>query len=651
MRATEDHPRDNLNKFYYRDQINKVANTLDDIFRSLKNKDSIPLEEGIGDENYNSRSAISEVKRRFSPFSLTNKTKTIYTLLLGIFTCAVCIILMLHFFNRAEAKKAVAIIPLRCQTNDPELITNGNIFCEAVLTKLHKVKSLTIRPRIFTTQYRNTEKPLNTIRKELNATYIVGGSIRREGDNIMIWVDLSDAKNEKLLWSEKYLWDDNLIPAIVNDITLNIAYGCKAKPSSEELENIANNPTKNSVAYLSYISANVLSDDAWNFFSTGKILLDSVNFINAVKNYDNAIRNDPLFAEAYARRAIARSWGYYTGQFDTTIIAKCYEDINKALEIDEDLPDARTALGFYYYYCKIDYQKALEHFNAAAVIDPENYQPLFYKALVYRKMGDWEQSQRLISAVILQNPRVALFLTNIGLSYTYLHKFDSAIIYHQKAIDLMPEWSAPYINKIEALTLKNGSTKDAKIVVENAIQNTGENFLELRILLDIYDGKYFEALKLVEQSDHNDYEFYGNKFIYIARIHSYLNNPMEATIYYDSALVVLDDDLASKPNDGSLHSALGIACSGKGLKEIAVQEGQQAIALAANNELEKRELQIKLAEIFTMNGDDDNALKSIEQLLNNPSCFSIKLLELDPVWKPLYENPEFKLLIEKYSEN
>jgi hypothetical protein len=47
----------------------------------------------------------------------------------------------------------------------------------------------------------------------------------------------------------------------------------------------------------------------------------------------------------------------------------------------------------------------------------------------------------------------------------------------------------------------------------------------------------------------------------------------------------------------------------------------------------------------------DDALYNIEYLLKNPSNFSIKLLQLDPVWKPLLNIPEVKTLIKKYSEN
>ena len=58
-----------------------------------------------------------------------------------------------------------------------------------------------------------------------------------------------------------------------------------------------------------------------------------------------------------------------------------------------------------------------------------------------------------------------------------------------------------------------------------------------------------------------------------------------------------------------------------------------------------------LAKIFTMVGEYDLALEQLDQLLSMPSLMSVNLLKKDPVWKPLWELPEFKQLIEKYSDN
>jgi TolB-like protein/Tfp pilus assembly protein PilF len=650
LRTNEDYLQNNLNKICYRDQINKVANALDEIIHSLQIKASGPEEEKNLPEEIKTSSKIKNEKTKGVIRSIhSQKTNKRFLLFLISLLCIGGIVLIYNFFNKAEDRKSLAFLPFRGQGNDSALISCNDFLNEVAMIKLHKIKSLILRPRISTSQYKDTEKPLNTIRKELNVTYIVDGNIRREGGKILIWVGLIDAKDNKQLWSEEFIWENNQISAIVSEITKNIAYACNVDLSTEELKQIVSDPTRNGAAYLNYISANVLSNYAWNFFNTENVVMDSAGFRKAIGEYDNAIISDPAFAEAYARRAIARSWGYFTGQFDTTYIARCLTDINKALEIDKDLPDAQIALGFYYLLCNIDYQKALVHFNRAAAMDPENFQPLFYMALVYRRMGDWGKSQSLISRVIQQNPQVPLFLTNIGLSYEYLHKFDSALIYHQKAIDIVPSWAAPHENKIETLILKDGNTSKARKALEIATRNTGKGLGYLRIQLNIYDGRFKEALYETDQTRRGEFWTNAERYLTYAKIYSFLNNRKTALMYYDSALVSLNV-ISKDQKIAMIHSLTSIAYAGTENKTKALEEGVLAVDLAIKNKMDESEMKLIQAQVYTMIGDYDNAIINIEYLLENPSCFSVGLLQLDPVWKPLLNIPEVKTLIKKYSE-
>jgi TolB-like protein/Tfp pilus assembly protein PilF len=650
LRANEDYLQNNLNKIYYRDQINKVANAIDEIFRSLKSSESVQEKRDIFSRKRGT--FIRTKNENAKKVSLVNfkqiiNRKLLFSLLFIL--VAVGTIIIYYFFNAIDTKKSVAILPFRCQDNESELITKGDIFTEAALIKLSKIKSLTLRSRISTSQYRDTKKTLNTIRKELDVIYLIDGSIRRDRDKIKIWIELIDAWQNKQLWSDEYVWENDQISEIVSGITRDIAYRFNAKITDEELKQIDTDPTKNSLAYLKYLSANVISNDAWNFFNTGNISMDSASFTKAICYYDTAIIYDSLFAEAYARRAIARSWGFNTRQFDTTYIEKCYKDISKALEINRNLTEAQIALGFYYYYCKTDYQKALVHFNRAADKDPANYQPLFYMALVYRRMGDWGRSQSLIFTVIRQNPQVALFLTNIGLSYNYLHKFDSAMIYHQKAIDVMPGWSAPYINKIETLILQDGRTSEARRIMDSAIENTGKRLQDLKIRLNIYDGKLKDALYETDHSGSKDFRIKGERYLEYAKIYHLLNNENIAGVYYDSALVSLNS-INDVDKTAEMYGLASIAYAGKGNKKKAIEAGKVSVELTMKNKMAESDMRLFQAQVYTMLGDYENAIMNIEYLLENPSCFSPGLLHLDPVWKPLLNIPEVKVLINKYSK-
>ena len=434
-----------------------------------------------------------------------------------------------------------------------------------------------------------------------------------------------------------------LFTKIVQTISQNL----DIKFSSIEVINIEKDLTKNPDAYLNYLSAS-----ARLYSAMGNKFLDSIKFTEAIKLYDKAIESDPGFASAYARRAIALSWGIHTGELNLANCEKCRSDIVSATRINKDLTDVQIALGFYYYYCKKDYLNALISFNTADIKDPENYQPSFYMAMVYRAMGEWEKVHTLTNKVIKFNLQEPLYLTNIGSSFDYLHLFDSALIYHQKAINADPEWSASYNNKIESLFNKYGNTIAARSLLDSAIRNTHQNYNETKITIDIFEGKYSEAFSVAFKSSPDDFVPGGIRYIYLAKISNLLNKKVDAERYYDSALVDLNLDLTTNKNKSNIHSLIGIAYAGKGIKDKAIAEGKKAIELTLEdkNKMKESDMSVMLAQIYTMLGLFDDALYNIEYSLKNPSNFSTKLLQLDPVWKPLYKKPEYQLLIKKYSE-
>jgi serine/threonine-protein kinase len=135
-----------------------------------------------------------------------------------------------------------------------------------------------------------------------------------------------------------------------------------------------------------------------------------------------------------------------------------------------------------------------------------------------------------------------------------------------------------------------------------------------------------------------------------AQIHFFLKEPELARAGYEKAYIVLENELHQRPDDASLHSALGLAYAGLGMKEEAVHEGELGAELlpvsqdAVRGPWRKQEL----ARIYTMAGEQDAALDQIEELLSMPSWLSVPLLENDPRWDPLREHPRYKEIIEKY---
>jgi tetratricopeptide (TPR) repeat protein len=645
--ANEEHPKDNLNKTYYRDQINKVANAIDNIVRSLKHdiSDSIPESDKFNTSPIKPGRKVTE--RIYQKFRDKKLRKTLL-----ILSPLLIFIIVLYFvfrsFNLINPEKTIAFIPFRTSNNDTSLNVEGDYLIEAVNDRLNNISHINVIPSISTFQFRNTEKPLNVIGKELKTSYLVDGNIRRDGKYVKIWIELCATKDNSKLWSKTFIWDKNQTPQIVREIILVIVDNLDIKLLQEEEKQIKTDPSIYPEATLNYISANIDLKDAWFYYNYGDRMLDSTSFNSAIEKYSKVIKEDSLFAQAYAKRATAISWGFYVRQLDSSYIEKCRKDVEKAISINKDLYEVQIAAGFYYYYCDIDFEKSLYFFNRAIEMAPGNYQPVYYLSLVYRKMGKWAESLNLLHRVIKYNPQEALFLTNIGLTYDYLHKFDSAIIYHQKAIDLVPGWTAGYKNKIASILLNSGKTSEARKVLDDAIKKTGENMMEINIQLDIYDKNYSAALHEAELSDQLDFSLPGDRYLYLAKINSLLNKTDISREYYDKAIIELNKVLLKDPNNSKFHSSLGVAYAGLGENDKAIAEGSKAIKLQNKNNMDEIDMKVNFAQILTMIGDYDNAITNMAYLLNNPSFFSKEMLFLDPVWKPLMENKEIRARIGKY---
>jgi tetratricopeptide (TPR) repeat protein len=396
--------------------------------------------------------------------------------------------------------------------------------------------------------------------------------------------------------------------------------------------------TKNPDAYLNYFKANseLLS-------AMGMRIPDLTGFRSAINYYDKAIGYDPDFANAYARRAIAISWAIHSGEIDAVSCDKSDSDIKAASVIKDDLPDVFIARGFYYYYCIKDYENAEKSFNDPLLKEADKCQSLFYRTMLYRSWGRWDDVRRLLDEMRVCNFHDPLILTNIGLCYDFLHEFDNALSYHQKAIDVKPDWPAAYFNKIGSLLFKYGNTTEARFVLDFLIRNFPDKQVEYNILFDMYNRDYPEAFAKAFRAYPEDFPCKSDRFMYLANISLLLGDKENADMYFGLALVVLNLELGADGSNANIHSLIGLAMAGKGDRQ-AIDEGKLAVELAkkAKDYVLESEMNINLAEIYTKLGMCEMATQQIDYILNNPSYFSAKMLMLDPVWKPWLECPESK---------
>jgi serine/threonine-protein kinase len=383
----------------------------------------------------------------------------------------------------------------------------------------------------------------------------------------------------------------------------------------------------------------------------GKKLPDPARFRSVINLHDKAVKTSSDQAADYAKKVIALALGIHTGELGSADIKQCKSDLDKALKINRELPVVKIAEGCYYYYCKKDYEKAVISFTDAFKKDPKNYKPLFYLIMVNKAMGNWKEVQSLLKKIVKFKINNPLGLTNIGICFEYLHDFESAVDFHQQAINIKPEWEASYFNKFRALLLKNNDTSEARKVLKSIIDYEDE-YLEYQVILNIYEGDYLKAFEKTWKAKNNDFPLKGARYVYLGNLSALQNDQHNSEKYYNTALRKLKTELDANPKEADLHSLKGLAHAGKGEKAEALAEGKDALSIAKKSKdmILESEMTLNLAKIYSTLGMKKEAIGMIEEVLKSPSLFSIKVLRHDPVWKPLLDDEKLITLTKKYDK-
>lgn len=248
-----------------------------------------------------------------------------------------------------------------------------------------------------------------------------------------------------------------------------------------------------------------------------------------------------------------------------------------------------------------------------------------------------------------------------GETFDLLRDYSKAEEYYNMAIMLKPDWNYTYAFLSQMYLRGEGDIRKAREVLGNAVRNNKNSIsdsliIETNVLIDIYEGKYEDALKDIslfkDKDDVIQTQFYFRpRYLYNATIYGLMNKPELEHAYYDSARYFIKSRMVNMSYDPRLFSSLGIVYAGLGLKEKAIEAGKRGVELMpVDKEAYRGVFRAEdLALIYVMVGKYDDAIRQIKYLLSIPGFLSTKILELDPKWAPLRNQPEFKKMMESYS--
>lgn len=262
------------------------------------------------------------------------------------------------FTGHGSTIDSIAVLPFENYSKDPEQDYFVEGIHDELITALTKIRSLKLILHFSAMRYKESNKSISEIARELDVDAIIRGVVLydRDGDQVGISVQLIDGSTDEIMWAESYKYDHKNVLILYSDVALKIANKIEVVLSPQEEKLLVSSRQVNTEAHDAYLRGQY-------FFNkyTGE------DFQKSLKYYQEAIDIDPGFAQAWAGLAGAYIMLTYQGIIPPReAMPQAKKAVFKALELDDQDAWAYTVLGWVKLFdwdwsgAKITFQKALE---------------------------------------------------------------------------------------------------------------------------------------------------------------------------------------------------------------------------------------------------------------------------------------------------
>ena len=409
----------------------------------------------------------------------------------------VALVLAGHYLYPGKQKKrSVAILPLHNFTGDPEQDYFVNGLHDALIGTLGQISGLRVISRTSTLRYRQTDKSLQVIAKELGVDAILEGSIMGSGDDARIELQLIEAfPEEQHLWAKEYHLDMRKILALQSDVARNIAGALSTTLTSREESLLTNIHAVDPDAYKACLKGMFYCD---KFTEEG--------FNTAMQYFELARELDPNYALADV--GIARVW---VDRMQNGLVSyveagpKIKAATNKAFKMDSTLSEAYYLLGMFSCWGEWNYKKGEKELRHAVALNPNYSHARAILSHTLNILHQPEEAMEQIETALNLDPANPLFKSLYAMDLNFTRQYDKAISLLSNTLKTAPEYNMALSTLRTSYHMKGMYPKALKIWKES-YEAKGDHKAVEALELGAQQGGYQGALEnlarlLIARSD------------------------------------------------------------------------------------------------------------------------------------------------------
>lgn len=574
-------------------------------------------------------------------------------LAVGSLACAAALTVLLAWPDSAGSRgPSIAVLPFESLSKDARDRELAAAVHNELLTHLSWLSGLRVVSRTSVLEYSRRPRDVREIGVRLDVDAILEGTLQRQGDNIHANVQLIDATTGDHLWARIYDFPirvEDLLATQV-EMTNSIATALEVALSPNEQQRLQQIPTRSTLAYTHYLSGNdYLGGEGTEVLRAEALGKNS--YVYAAEQFERATVADPDFALAWAglARALSAQRFFHIDETQATL-ERARRAIDRAFELEPDLPEAHLAKAYFLYHGMRDFPRALAALERAApgmagTID-------FYKARsrLNRRLGRLERALPDLARAAELDPLSADVLVNRLATFKQLHDYERSEQLIDELLSVKPDYHAAQIWKPEIALFRDGDTNPIKAVAQTQTAMELPGRLPFWTAM-LYDHNYEAALRYLDAWDGELIDGAGQfrpKASYYGWTHALAGSRQLAARHFDASRTIVEAELSRRPRDPRVLNALSEIAAHADDALAAVDLAKRAVA---NIRDESHAPDIYRNAMFAMivAGEHELALDYLNASLEKHGYWSAKGLLPDPRFNPIRSHPRFRAIMQQYS--
>ena len=473
-----DNPDKNLNKTFYRDQINKVANSVKELIYSLH-----PDERKRATKSYQTRTEAgkyTDTNSSATPIPAGIKRRSLKTaggLAIGLIVILALIFLIVKrskndsrgLLSEDAIKTAIAIMPVSNFTGSSDLEWISEMIQSDLTGHLQGISNLIVRPKQTTLQFRNSNEAIQQIAKKLSVNNLIETSIKGNEENLQLEISFVEAfPEERYIWRSTFNKSFNKLPEAYSEIISKILkeVDVTATPKEEQIINAAvgSNPDVKKACARGLYYMNLLTKEG---------------FEKGIQYYKDAIALDPADPEPYIGLALGYSNSSHAAgtSEDAAALAKAYA--LKAIELDPqetnpNLADAHVVLATRFLYNEWDFPKAEYHLKRSIELNPSSSAAHYTYGWYLTLTNKNDQAVEEMKKAIAIDPLDPICPGYLAWLYLWIGNYDKALEEADKTLLVNPEYPMGFYVKGLSLAKTGKYSEGIEILKDKC--NIGSGF-------------------------------------------------------------------------------------------------------------------------------------------------------------------------------